>query len=111
MQSIEKVIPKLIIVMVITSMLYSLVILGAVDIFKLSVDGNKGLSFMARWLGSTVNNGLFIMPWVLLAAFFYEMIEIINQHPGHYEQSIIHCRTQPSCHEGKSLVAIHAEFK
>ena len=74
MQSIEKVIPKLIIVMVITSMLYSLVILGAVDIFKLSVDGNKGLSFMARWLGSTVNNGLFIMPWVLIY-YFYHFIE------------------------------------
>ena len=74
MQSIEKVIPKLIISMVITSMIYSLMMLGAIDLFNLSVEGNRRLSFLARWLGSTVDNGLFILPWVLIY-YFYHFIE------------------------------------
>jgi LytS/YehU family sensor histidine kinase len=74
MQSIEKVIPKLIIAMVITSMLYSLIMVGAVDLFKLGVDGSRRLTFLARWLGSTVDNGLFILPWVLIY-YFYHFIE------------------------------------
>ena len=74
MQSIEKVIPKLIVAMVVTSMLYSLIMVGAVDLFNLSVEGNRRLSFLARWLGSTVDNGLFILPWVLIY-YFYHFIE------------------------------------
>ena len=74
MQSIEKVIPKLIIAIVVTAVLYSLIMLVAVDFFNLSVEGTRRLTFMARLLGSTVDNGLFILPWVLIY-YFYHFIE------------------------------------
>ena len=74
MQSIEKVIPKIIIAMVITSMIYSLLILGAVDMFGLNAPNGGKLSFVNKLLGSTVDNGLFILPWVLIY-YFYHFIE------------------------------------
>jgi len=74
MQPIEKAVPKFIIAIVITAMLYSLIMLAAVDIFKLSVEGTRQLSFVAKLLGSTVDNGLFILPWVLIY-YFYHFIE------------------------------------
>lgn len=74
MQSVEKVIPKLIIAMVIVSMLYSLIILGAVDYFNLDTEGGKKLSFLNKFFASSVDNGLFILPWVLIY-YFYHFIE------------------------------------
>jgi sensor histidine kinase YesM len=74
MQPIEKAVPKFIIAIVVTALLYSLIMLAAIDIFKLSVEGTKKLSFIARLLGSTVDNGLFILPWVLIY-YFYHFIE------------------------------------
>ena len=74
MQSVEKVIPKLAISMIVTSLLFSLLVLGAIDFFHLGVDTGKKLSFAARLSGSTVDNGLFILPWVLIY-YFYHFIE------------------------------------
>jgi two-component system, LytTR family, sensor kinase len=74
MQSIEKVIPKLIIAMVITSAIYSLIILGAINFFHFDTEGSRKLSFINKLLGSTVDNGLFILPWVLIY-YFYHFIE------------------------------------
>ena len=74
MQSVEKVIPKLVIAMIITSLLFSLLVLGANYLFNLAVDSSKKLSFLARLSGSTVDNGLFILPWVLIY-YFYHFIE------------------------------------
>jgi sensor histidine kinase YesM len=74
MQSIEKVIPKMIIAMVVTSAIYSLIILGAINFFHLDTEGSRKLSFANKLLGSTVDNGLFILPWVLIY-YFYHFIE------------------------------------
>lgn len=74
MQSIEKVIPKMIIAMIITSSIYSLIILGAFNYFNLSNETSQTLNFWSKWLGSTVENGLFILPWLLIY-YFYHFIE------------------------------------
>jgi len=74
MQSVEKVIPKLAIAMIITSLSFSLLVLGLNYLFDLGVDSSKKLSFVARLAGSTVDNGLVILPWVLIY-YFYHFIE------------------------------------
>jgi two-component system, LytTR family, sensor kinase len=74
MQSIEKVIPKMIIATVITSTIFSLIVLGAVDLFRLSTETGHKLNFAAKLFGSTVDNGLFILPWLLIY-YFYHFIE------------------------------------
>ncbi|HWC53503.1 MAG TPA: histidine kinase [Chitinophagaceae bacterium] len=74
LQSIEKVIPKLVIAMVVTSMIYSAIILTEVDFFGLDSSGSHKLSFVNKLMGSTVDNGLFILPWVLIY-YFYHFIE------------------------------------
>src|SRR5215510_455915 len=74
MQSVEKVIPKLVIAMVVTSMIYSLIILLTADLFDLNTASSKKLSFINKLMGSTIDNGLFILPWVLIY-YFYHFIE------------------------------------
>jgi len=74
MQSIEKVIPKMIIAMVVTSAIYSLINLGLLSFFHLDTEGSRKLSFINKFMGSTVDNGLFILPWVLIY-YFYHFIE------------------------------------
>jgi sensor histidine kinase YesM len=74
MLPIEKVIPRIIVAMVVTSMLYSLIILGAIDLLNLNVETSRKVSFAARFAASTVDNGLFILPWVLIY-YFYHFIE------------------------------------
>lgn len=70
MQPIEKVIPRLIIAMVIMSMFYSALVLLAVD--YLIKESSK--DFWSRLVGSTVDNGLFFLPWTLIY-YFYHFIE------------------------------------
>ncbi len=71
MQSVERVIPKMVVAVVIASMLFSLIVLGAIDYFKLGSESAKKLSFFAKLVGSTVDNGLFILPWVLIYYFYH----------------------------------------
>lgn len=71
LQSVEKVIPRLMIATIISSMLFSLIVLGAIDFFRLGTDASKKLSFLTRFAGSTVDNGLFILPWVLIYYFYH----------------------------------------
>ena len=73
MLPIEKAIPRFILAMVITSMIYSLIVLTTSDFFGLDVEKRR-YSFAARIAGSTADNGLFILPWVLLY-YFYHFIE------------------------------------
>ncbi len=75
MESIEKVIPKLAIALIVTSLLFSLLVLGANTFFNFEgVGGGKKLTFLAKLSGSTIDNGLFILPWVLIY-YFYHFIE------------------------------------
>ena len=71
MQPVEKVIPRLMIATIISSMLFSLIVLGAIDFFNLGTDASRKLSFITRFAGSTVDNGLFILPWVLIYYFYH----------------------------------------
>lgn len=71
MQSIEKVIPKLTIALIIASLLFSLIVLSGIDYFNLGTGSSKKLSFFARLLGSSVDNGLFILPWLLIYYFYH----------------------------------------
>ena len=71
MQSIEKVIPKLTIALVVASMVFSLMVLSGIDYFNLGNESSKKLSFFARLLGSTADNGLFILPWLLIYYFYH----------------------------------------
>jgi len=73
MLPIEKAIPRFILGMVVTSLIYSLIVLTTSDFFNLDTE-KKRFSFAARIAGSTVDNGLFILPWVLLY-YFYHFIE------------------------------------
>jgi two-component system, LytTR family, sensor kinase len=74
MQSVEQVIPKLIIAMIVTSLVFSLLVLGLNSLFNLGAESSKKFSFFTRISGSTVDNGLFILPWVLIY-YFYHFIE------------------------------------
>jgi two-component system, LytTR family, sensor kinase len=71
MQSIEKVIPKMAIAVIITSLLFSLIVLGAIDYFNFGSASAKKLSFFAKLVGSTVDNCMFILPWVLIYYFYH----------------------------------------
>jgi two-component system, LytTR family, sensor kinase len=71
MQPVEKVIPRLMIATIISSMFFSLIVLGAIDFFNLGTDASRKLSFITRFAGSTVDNGLFILPWVLIYYFYH----------------------------------------
>jgi two-component system, LytTR family, sensor kinase len=74
MQSIERVIPRLTLAMVLTSLVFTLIVLGAIEFFQLGVAGGKKLPFLTKLAGYTVDNGLYIMPWVLIY-YFYHFIE------------------------------------
>jgi sensor histidine kinase YesM len=71
MQPIEKVIPKMALAVIIASLIFSLIVLGAIDFFKLGTESGKKLSFFAKLVGSTVDNGMFILPWVLIYYFYH----------------------------------------
>lgn len=71
MESIEKVIPKLAIALIASSMIFSLMVLTGIDYFGLGNESSKKLTFFARLLGSTVDNGLFILPWLLIYYFYH----------------------------------------
>jgi two-component system, LytTR family, sensor kinase len=62
---IEKVLPKLLIAVIISSIFCSLMVMGAVEFFGLTLKSHK-LEFSTRLLASTLDNGLFMVPWVLI---------------------------------------------
>lgn len=74
MESIEKAIPKLAIALIVTSFLFSLLVLGANIFFNLESESGKKLNFLTKLSASTIDNGLFILPWLLIY-YFYHFIE------------------------------------
>jgi two-component system LytT family sensor kinase len=68
---VEKALPRLIISVIITSVLFSVLILGSIEIFKLGVESKQKLSFFQKVLGSTFDNGLFIFPWMMIYYFYH----------------------------------------
>ncbi len=71
MESVEKAIPKLIVAMVIASMGFSFIVLTGIDYFKLGSESSSQLPFLAKLAGSTFDNGLFILPWMLIYYFYH----------------------------------------
>jgi two-component system, LytTR family, sensor kinase len=71
--SVEKVIPKLILGIIVVCVLNGLIRIGAVNLFNLSTNRNK-LDFLTRLLAYTLENCLSIIPWTLIY-YFYHYIE------------------------------------
>ena len=71
---VEKVIPKMIIALILTSLFHSLIRVSLIQLFQLSVDPKRGLSFSMKVLAGTFDSGLFILPWLLIY-YFYHFIE------------------------------------
>src|SRR5215831_12746509 len=69
MQSVEKVVPKLAIATIVTSLIFSLLVLIAVELFHLTIDDQDKQTFTNRLLGQTVSNVLLILAWVLIYYF------------------------------------------
>jgi two-component system LytT family sensor kinase len=63
---IEKVIPRMALAIVVTSLLCSLVFMGLVQMFDVQTDVQRRIDFSARLLGATLDIGLFIIPWTLI---------------------------------------------
>ena len=70
---IEKILPKLIIGILVVCVVNSLIRIGAVNMLDLSTSKKK-LDFSTRLIATTLENGLFIIPWTLIY-YFYHYIE------------------------------------
>ncbi len=70
---VEKVIPRLALSIIVTSLLFSLLYLGLINLFNLA-DTSKRITFAPRLFAATLDNGLFIIPWVIIY-YFYHYIE------------------------------------
>src|SRR5476651_767563 len=70
MLPIEKIMPKLIIGILVVCVINSLIRIGAVNLLDLSTSKKK-LDFSTRLLATTLENGLFIIPWTLIYYFYH----------------------------------------
>ena len=73
MLSVEKIFPKLIIGVIVVCIINSLIRIGAIRLLGLSINPHK-LGFLQRFLLTTLENGIFILPWTLIY-YFYHYIE------------------------------------
>ncbi|HYF29930.1 MAG TPA: histidine kinase [Chitinophagaceae bacterium] len=62
---IEKVLPKLLVAVIIASVVCSLLVMGADEVFNLAIK-NRKLDFPTRLAISTLDMGLLLVPWVLI---------------------------------------------
>jgi len=67
---VEKVLPRLIIGIIVTSIVVSLIRIGVVDAFDLSEKTQK-IPFIKRLTADTLDYGMFIIPWTLIYYFFH----------------------------------------
>lgn len=70
LQPIEKVLPKLFLAVIIASLTCSLLFLEISEYFNLS-DTSSKLNFSSKLLATTMDIGLFIIPWVLIYYFYH----------------------------------------
>jgi two-component system, LytTR family, sensor kinase len=69
---IEKMVTRLAAAVIITSILYGLLVLGAYEAFKF--ENKNKLDFSTRLFANVLNIGIFMIPWILLY-YFYHYIE------------------------------------
>lgn len=68
---VERALPRLAVAMIFTSILFSVLILSSIEVFNLAVESKQKLSFFQKILGSTIDNGLFLLPWLLIYYFYH----------------------------------------
>jgi sensor histidine kinase YesM len=68
---VEKILPRLILSIVLTSLLYSFLVTVIFSFFSLT---EKGIGFWRLMIVNTVNAGIFIIPWILIY-YIYHYIE------------------------------------
>lgn len=66
MMPIEKVLPKLLIAVIISSVVCSLLVMGGIAVFDLSIETRRSFDFSTRLLARVLDTGLFMVPWVLI---------------------------------------------
>jgi sensor histidine kinase YesM len=81
MQPIEKILPRLLIAVVISSVFCSLIFMSGVELFSLGT-GTRKLDFSTRLLASTLDNGLFIVPWLLIYYSYHYVEKSRRQQVG-----------------------------
>jgi two-component system, LytTR family, sensor kinase len=69
---IEKMLTRLVVAVVLTSILYSLLVIGAYEVFDF--ENKRQLDFSTRLFANVLNIGIFIIPWILLY-YFYHYVE------------------------------------
>lgn len=73
MLPIEKVLLRMGIAIILTSLLFSLMVMGLNEVFDLT-ENKKGLDFSTRLFANILNIGIYIIPWVLLY-YIYHYVE------------------------------------
>jgi two-component system LytT family sensor kinase len=81
LQPIEKVLPRLLVAVVVSSVFCSLIFMGGVELFHLST-GTRKLDFTTRLLAQTLDNGLFIIPWLLIYYSYHYVEKSRRQQVG-----------------------------
>ncbi|MBL7734394.1 MAG: histidine kinase [Chitinophagaceae bacterium] len=71
---VEKILARLAIAVILTSILFSLMVMGLNGLFDLSEASRRELGFTTRLLGNILDKGIFIIPWVLFY-YFYHYLE------------------------------------
>lgn len=70
--SIDKVLLRMGIAIILTSLLFSLMVMGLNEVFSLT-ENKKGLDFSTRLFANILNIGIYIIPWVLLYYIYHYM--------------------------------------
>ena len=81
LQPIEKILPKLLIAVVASSIFCSLIQITGVQLFELTT-ANRKLDFSTRLLASTLDNGLLIVPWLLIYYSYHYVEKSRRQQVG-----------------------------
>ncbi len=81
LQPIEKVLPKFLLAVIMASIFCSLLVILGVEIFDLALTKRK-LDFSTRLSVSTLDNGLFIVPWVLIYYSYHYVEKSRRQQVG-----------------------------
>jgi len=76
---VEKILARLAIAVILTSILFSLMVMGLNGLFNLSEASRRELGFTTRLLGNILDKGIFIIPWVLFY-YFYHYLENNRRH-------------------------------
>jgi two-component sensor histidine kinase len=63
---IEKVLPKLLVAVIISSVVCSLLVMGGIAVFDLGIESRRSFDFSTRLLARVLDTGLFMVPWVLI---------------------------------------------